>query len=140
MEAIFIELGRSNLDLGHLGQVFLIVDAVAQHVTKIPQRPLQSIRRPLLLRLLEGSRLPLAILYMAISDIFVERAISERDSHDDGQTEGDLEGLGILVDEVNLYVLDARRPAVEAEDLVGQGDAFLGGDVVDFLTRRAAAG
>lgn len=140
MEVILVELGRPNLDLGNLGQVVLVVDAIAQHIAKIPQRPLQSIRRPLLLGLLEGSRLPLAILYVAVPDIFVERAVSQRDSDDDRQAEGDLEGLGVLVDEVNLYVLDARRPPVETEDLVGQGDAFLGGDVVDFLARRAAAG
>jgi hypothetical protein len=45
----------------------------------------------------------------------------------------------VLVDEVDLDILDGRRPSVEAEYFVGERDAFLGGDVVDFLTGGACA-
>lgn len=140
MEVLFIKLGRPNLDLGHLGQVVLVVDAITQHITKIPQRPLQCVRSPFLLSLLEGSGLALAVLHMAIPDIFVVGAISQRDPHDDGQAKRDLECLGVLVDEVYLYILDAGRPPVETENFVRKGDDLLGGDIVDLLARWATAG
>jgi hypothetical protein len=65
--------------------------------------------------------------------------VAQRDAHNDGQADADPARLIVLVDEVDLDILDGRRPSVEAEYFVGERDAFLGGDVVDFLTGGACA-
>lgn len=126
---------RLGLHLGDLLQVLLIVDTVPQHIAEVPQRPLERVRRALLLGLLKGRRLALAVLDVAIADVLVERAVAQCHAHDDRQAQRDLERLRVLVDKVHLDLLDGRRPPVEAKHLVGERDALLGRDVVHLLAR-----
>lgn len=77
---------------------------------------------------------------MAITDVLVESAVSQSDTYNDGQTERNLQRLGVLIDEIDLDVLYARGPPVEAEDLIRERDALLGSDIMDLLAGGAAAG
>lgn len=140
METAFVEFGGLDLHLGNFGQVGLVVDAVAEHISEAPQSPLQTVRRALFLRLFESRRFTFAVLDVSVADVFVVCPISKSDSHDDRQAHADLHRLRMLLHEVDLDVLDARRPAVEAKDLVRQGDAFLGRDIVQLLPSWAGAG
>ena len=131
------EANLSNFDFRNPRKVLLIVDTISQHVSKVAQRPLERVRRALLLRLLKGRGFALAILDVPVADVLVGRPVLQADSDDHGEAEGDLAGRRALVDEVDLDLLDRARPAVEAEDLVGQVDALLGRQVVHLLARRA---
>jgi len=125
MQLLNIPLRRLSLNLCNLLQILLIINAIPQHIAKIPQSPLQRIRGPLLLRLLKRRRFALAVLHMSVPDILMERAVSKRDSNDYRQPETHFEGLGILVYEVDLDVHYLAGPAIEAEDFVRELDAFL---------------
>jgi hypothetical protein len=59
----------SGFDLGHFREVLLIIDAVAENVSKGPQCPLQSICCALLLGFLESGGFALAVFYMAVSNV-----------------------------------------------------------------------
>lgn len=69
MQIVRIESRWSWFELGDLCQVFLIVNAVAEQVTKTPQGSLQSICGALFLSFLESRSFAFAILDVAISDI-----------------------------------------------------------------------
>jgi hypothetical protein len=140
VQIAFIEPRGPNLDLGDLGKVILVIDAVTEDISKISKGAFQGICGAFLLGLLECRSLPFAVLDVAIADVLVIRAIAESYPDDDGQAEGDFQGLRMLIHEIDLDILDAGGPPVEAEDLVGESYALLGGDVMDFLSRRAAAG
>lgn len=130
---------RLDLHFRNLLDVLLVVDAIPQHIPEIAQRALQSIRRPLLLRLLKRLGLARVVLDMPVPDILVERAIAQRHAHNDAQPQRDLERLRVLVDKVNLDLLDLAAPAVEAEHLVRERDALLGRHVPYFLAAGTAA-
>lgn len=133
MQIIRHKLGRLDLHLCDLGQILLVVDTVAQHIAKLAQRALQGICRGLLLGLLKRSRFALTVLNVAVSEILMERSVTQGDSHDNRDAHVDFQCLRVLINEVDLDVLDAGGPAVEAEDLVRELDALFRRDVVDFL-------
>ena len=128
-----------ELQLGDLLQIIFIVDAVTQHISKIPQCPLQGIGGSLLLGLFKSCGLSFAVLDVAVANILMESSITQRHADNDGQSQGDLERLWVLVDEVHLDFFDHGRPAIEAENLVGEGNAFLRSNVVDLLSRGPRA-
>jgi hypothetical protein len=138
MESVEIELLGSNLQLGDMAQVVLVVDAVAQHVAEVAKRAFQRVRGPLFLSFLEGGSFAFAVLDVAVADILVVRAILERHAHNDRQTQVHPEGLWMLIGEVDLDVLDSGGPPIEAEYFICEGDAFFGGDVVNLLAGWAS--
>lgn len=74
---------------------------------------------------------------MSISDILVKRAVFQRDSHDRRKPQIDPAIGGILVHEVDLYILNRGAPAVEAEYFVGKIDHLLCREVVYFAASIA---
>ena len=106
MQVVLVELfHRFCLHLDNLLDVILIVDAVAQQISEIPQRPLQPIRGALFLRFFESHGLALCVVDRAVANILVVSAISKSDAHDNGQSYTDALRLRILVGKVDLYVL-----------------------------------
>jgi hypothetical protein len=66
-----------SLDFGHLGNVVLVVDTVAQDVAKVPQGAFQRICRPFFLGLLKTCRLALAVLDVAVSNILADQSAQD---------------------------------------------------------------
>lgn len=129
MQVLRIPLGRGDLDPCDSSQIILVIKTITQHVSKIAQRALHSIRSRLLLRLLKSRRFTLTILNMTVTYILVENSIFQGHSADDRKTQANF-ARGALVDEVDLYGFDFAAPAVETEYFVGKIDDFFGGEVV----------
>lgn len=119
-----------DLHLGDLLDIILVVDAVSQYVSKIAQRPLERISGALLLGLLKRFGLARAVLNVTVPDILVECAVTQGDPHNHRQAQRYLQCLRVFVAKVHGDGFDGGRPAVEAENLVGERNAFLRGDVV----------
>lgn len=136
VQVAWIPLGRRDLDLGDALQVVFVIETISQHVAKIAQSTLERVGGRLLLGLLKCGRLALAIFNMSVANVFVERTVPDRDANDRTQAECNLAVLRVLVDKVNLRILNGTRPAIEAEDFVGEVDDFFSREVVNLATTR----
>ena len=126
MQPVLIPFGAPNLYFRDLCQISLVVDAVAQDVAEISQRPLQRVCSALLFRLFKCSSFAFAILDLSVADVLVMCAIFQCNSYDDRETKRYFARLRVLVDKIDLYVLYGAAPAIEAEDLVRKTDGFFG--------------
>lgn len=60
---------RSRFHFGDFRDIFFVVDAIAQNVSKVPECTLQGISCPFFLGFLESSSFPLAIFDVSVADV-----------------------------------------------------------------------
>ena len=77
VEVVDSPSGGLDFYLGHLGEVFLIVNTIPEDIAEVPQSTFETVGCTLLLGLLKGGRFSLAVLDMTIPDVLDDVSLND---------------------------------------------------------------